>query len=231
MKNLDEWREIQRSIQSAVQAKTGEMEMSHILLEKPPISVSQRLHIYQESYEARLEESLTDDFERVQSQLDSPKKFEKIIQEFILQCPSTVRNIAEYSEDFPCYLKKYHPDLFESALCDWYLLVAAKMPDVLVSQIVSVEEIQKGISFQVKTYPSTISFQSQNKYFMTLRSHDEVLIYEISLADYELIQFLMVSKSVEDFVEKAQSLQLAEAEIAQKINEWITKQVIYCERV
>lgn len=231
MKNLSDLKNIQKAIQSAVQAKLDLVKMEDILLERPPISIQQRLAIYQESYEARLEESLSDDFERVQEQLNSPKHFEKIMQAFILQCPSTFRNIAEYSEDFVAFIKKNNPHLYDSALCDWYALVAAKMPDISVGHIVSVQEVQEGKPFQLKIFFSTIPFKSEKKYYTTLRKQDEIKIKEISLEDYELLQFLTSAQSVEDFIEKAQSLKLEDSQVANKINEWITQQVIFCERV
>jgi len=231
MKNLNDLKGIQRAIQTAVQAKQDAFKMKDILLERPPISIEQRLAIYQEGYEARLEESLRDDFERVQEILDSEEQFEKIMQKFILQCPSTVRNIAEYSEDFVSFVKQNSPHLYDSALCDWYALVAEKMPDVSPDCILSVHEIQKGIPFQVKTFFSTIPFKSEKKFYTTLKKQDEVRIKEISVEDYELILFLVVSQSIEAFIEKAQNLKLDDAQVAKKINEWIAEQVIFCERI
>jgi hypothetical protein len=231
MKNLNDLREIQRSIQSAVRSQLEVQKISDILLEKPPISIFQRLKIYQDGYEARLEESLNDDFERVQAKLNSPDQFEKVIQDFIHQCPSTVRNIAEYSEDFPAFLKNQYPDLFESALCDWFSLVAAKIPDVPLSAILRAEEIQEGVPFQLRVYLSTLPFRSDDKYYITVKSNKDVGIQEVSLEEYELVRFLSKSQSIDDFVEKAQSLKIEDATIAKKINEWIRQQVIYCERI
>lgn len=231
MKNLNDLKEIQRAIQVAVQAKQDTIKMKDILVARPPISVEQRLAIYQDSYQVRLEESLRDDFERVQELLGSEEQFEQIMQDFILQCPSTVRNIAEYSEDFVLFVQQNRPHLHDSALCDWYALIAEKMPDVSLDRVLSVQEIQQGIPFHVKAFFSTIPFKSENKYYTTFKKQDEVQIKEISADDYELIQFAVVSQTVEDFIEKAQNLKLDDAHVAKKINEWITEQVIFCERI
>lgn len=231
MKNLTELKEIQKIIQSAIQNNLELSQALELLLVKPPLSSTQRMMIYQDAYLMRLKESLTDDFERVQSQLNSPAQFEKIIHSFIIQCPSTVRNIAEYSEDFPFFLKDHYPDLFESALCDWYSLVAIKMPDVKKDSILSFKEIQNGLSFRIRAFCSTIPFETPDQNYITLKKDGEIQIHKISVKEYELIRYLSQSQTMDNFIEQAQRLKIEDEDIAKKINEWITQFVIYCERV
>lgn len=231
MKNLNDLRDIQRAIQVAVQSKQNSPVGQSVLLETPPISIQQRLKIYQDSYEVRLEESLRDDFELVQAQLSSEEAFDKIIKEFILNHPSRVRNIAEYSEDFTIFAQKNYPEIYDEALCDWFALMAAKMPDVSKDLVLSVEAIQQGQSFCLRVFLSTIVFKSEIKYYTTLRRQDEIETLEISSDDYKLLQLLSKPYSVEGFIEEAQRLNIQDEVIATKINEWISNQIIYCERI
>ncbi|MGZ3745036.1 MAG: hypothetical protein ACXWRA_14765 [Pseudobdellovibrionaceae bacterium] len=75
MKNSTNLFELQLELQNAIKNKNLPQNLKEALYEKPPISISLRVQIYQEAYTLRLKESLRDDFPRVEEALSgSPKK-------------------------------------------------------------------------------------------------------------------------------------------------------------
>lgn len=226
MKNIKNLSELQLLIQKSVQTQTLPLELMDVILEKPPISIRERLSIYQEAYQIRLLESLRDDFSKLENFL-AEEQFEKLAQNFIRTNPSTFSNLAEYSEKFPNFVKIYHKEAFELAQREWLQVLSSQAPTP--AQLISFDEIQSGQAFTIQVMPSTISRQIGDIRIAYYRHNDETRSLELNLPLFKFLQFLETSKTLEELTQFAQELNLNDEHIAKTIHEWIRNGIVYCK--
>lgn len=223
IKNLSD---LQLLIQKSVQSRTLPHELMDLVLEKPPISISDRISIYQDAYQIRLLESLRDDFSRVESAIGEDQ-FEKLALDFIRDNPSLVRNLAEYSENFPAFVKIHHEDAFVLATMNWLEVLSSHAPNPETQ--LSHEEIQSGRAFKIQARPSTIARQVENSRITIYRHNDETYALDLTSPMFELLQFLGSSRTVDELSQFAHQLNIEDDLIAKTIHEWISKSVVYCQ--
>lgn len=225
IKNLSD---LQLLIQESVQSRAFALELMDLVIEKPPISISDRISIYQDAYQIRLLESLRDDFSRVESAIGEDE-FEKLALNFIRDTPSIVRNLAEYSESFPAFVKIHHEAAFVLATRDWLEVLSSNSPNPETQ--LSPDEIQSGRAFKIQARPSTIARQVDNSRITLYRHNDETRTLDLTSPLFELLQFLESSRTVEDLSQFAKRLNIGDNVIAETIHEWISKSVVYCQPI
>ncbi len=225
MKKTKTLYEIQSLLQDSIQKQTVPAELAEIILEKPPISTQLRLKIYQDAYQIRLLESLRDDFESVESAL-TQIDFETIAMHFIHSTPSEYQNLAEYSEKFPLFIQKNYPELATQAQTDWLEVLASHAANPKNS--LSINEIQSGATFKIKLLPTSFLQNVQDKYLLAYRDHNDVFSTEVTQEQFQLLEFLVVERTLNDVSEYIESNHLNESAIMTTFQEWIKNNVLYC---
>jgi hypothetical protein len=120
--------EIQSDIQQAVKQSTTPASLASLIREKPPLSIPDRMKIYQEAYRIRLLESLHDDFARVLEHAGQ-SKFETLCLEFIVKQPSTYADLGQWSQHFSDFLSDKSPELNQLASMDWLEILSSRAPE------------------------------------------------------------------------------------------------------
>ena len=226
MNRIKSLSDLQLLIQKSVQSRALAHELMDLILEKPPISIGDRISIYQDAYQIRLLESLRDDFSRVESAIGEDE-FEKLALDFIRDNPSIVRNLAEYSENFPAFVKIHHDDVFVLAMMDWMEVLSSHAPNPETQ--LSHDEIQSGRAFKIQVRPSTIVRQVDNSRISFYRHNDETRTLDLISPLFELLKFLESSRNLQELSQFAHQLNIDDDLIAKTIHEWISKSVVYCQ--
>lgn len=220
--------DLQALIQESVQLRTAPPELLGVILEKPPISIRERLTIYQDAYQIRLLESLRDDFARVEYALGD-EDFEKLTLNFIRQNSSHTRNLAEYGEYFPDFIKLHKNDAYALAVTDWLEVLSshASNPEKQLSSA----EIQLGQTFKVQTMPSTLARQIGETRVAVYRSNGAVNQLELTLPLFDLLIFLETERAMDELTYFSQKSHINDEQLAETIQEWIGSHIIYCKPI
>jgi len=229
MKKLENLADIQNEFQDSIKNRTRSLALANIIIERAPVSVEERMSVYQDAYLIRMTESLRDDFTEFEMNLGSVE-FDKLAHEFIRLTPSKHRNLAEYSQHFPVYLKRISHPLYEVAVKEWMLILSSHAPDPELDICASSTDIQNGVSFLVKKHPASIIKKNEVKSYLAYRPLDEVKFMEITNSEFDLLSFLHVGKSIEEITAEIANLNIRELELGEKISHWVTNQIIYCEK-
>lgn len=225
MSNIKSLSKLQELIQSTVRCKLISNDLNHHIVEKPPISIQERINIYQEAYQVRLLESLRDDFSRVEEALGD-HEFENVATIFIDKYPSKVQNLAEYSKNFPDFIKIYKPYVYLEAITDWLeiLSINAEIPLNQISQ----EDVQAGHPFKIKSIPSTLTEQVDDKHIVVFRYNDETKLLNLSQVLFNFLKFLETERSLEEVSQYAQENKITDKVLSELMTEWIQNKIIYC---
>lgn len=219
--------EIQYMIQNSIQTQTGSVELESIVQEKPPLSNSERIAVYQNAYLIRMTESINDDFEILKSQM-SKDEFDVIVRNYVLNNPSDVRNLAEYSLKLPHFILQEYPDYYEYALKDEMILRSNQALDD--ENTIKLEEVQNGQTFNFQKHPACILSSMQTHFIMAYRSADDVVLATLSEKEYCILNFLEVEQSLNNLENLTQSIKMSESLLQPLISEWITKKIVLLKR-
>jgi hypothetical protein len=218
--------EIQCKIQNAIQSGVAPDVLLHLILEKPPLTIAERIGIYQDAYFIRLAESLKDDFSECLA-LMGVDHFESAITEFIRTHPSKVQNLAEYSADFPEFLRTRHPEIHETARKEWLTVLSLQAGEP--RKKITAEDIAKGLPFLVARHPSSIIDSQSVLHTLAYRTLGTVNMVRINASSAALLDFLGTGRSLSDIQIFAQKQQMNENELTSLLAEWMSKEIIYCE--
>jgi hypothetical protein len=228
MKSSKNLAEIQKELQEAVKG-VATASLSSIIAEKPPISIIDRLKIYQDAYWIRLLESLHEDFFRVREKVGD-EGFKSLSVAFITQCPSRTTDLGLVSQGFPPFLASKAPELHELAVMDWLEINAYRAAFPPEESILTLPEIESGQSFLLKKYPASQVHKLREKSLLAFRKSDQVEVVAIDHNDFELISFLAEGRELEAVSQKSQELGCTPEDLQQKFSHWIKNEIIYCER-
>lgn len=204
--------------------------ISQIVCEKPPISFDKRLKIYQEAYHIRLKESLMEDFTRVEEKVGH-EEFKKIIHEFISSHPSVYITLAEYSQNFPFFLKNISGELYELAQIDWIEIMAYYTQEISKEKLLTPTEVQSGQRFQFVLNPTLFTFTGETEITMAFRREEEVFLKTIQKSEWRLLDLVRNNKDPLDFACALENEHLDLELISNLISNWIKEEIIFCERV
>lgn len=130
--SLRQW---QRQFRRAVQGADGSSEIVRTeILSSGGVSAETRLGIYQHAYQARLLESLEEDFPNVRK-LIGARRFRKISTAYLEAHPSRYTSLAEFSRDFSRFLRHrarilgLNARTLAIAQRDWLRVLLAREPD------------------------------------------------------------------------------------------------------
>ena len=230
MKNNKSLSLLQNEIQQSILDSSLPLSLISILKEKPPLSISERLKIYHNAYHIRLLESLKDDFTRVLS-FTGEKEFEILAYEYIKNFPSRFQNLAEFSQDFPNFVKSKKFGLHELALQDWISIESQHAMPPSATLILSALEITADIPYLIKPYPSSVFVKTPDKYFLAYNLDDTINVEDITENDFTILNFLSAGKTIEEVSVNFEKLHLSEESFSKKISWWLENKIIYCERL
>jgi hypothetical protein len=221
--------DIQKSLMSAITGSSSE-NLIHIVSEKPPISISKRIGIYQEAYEIRMLESLRDDFPRVEERV-GVEEFKKLALLFIKKYPSVYANLAEVSQNFPKFVKEISDELYELASLEWIEILAESARRIDPAKKVTFQEIESGIFFKLAQNPTLFVFEGQEKVSIAYHNSADVLVKEMTPADFKILKLLKVPMTVDELSNYLEKIQVNFEEVQLLISSWIKNEIIFCERV
>ncbi len=219
--------DLQKMIQKSIQSQIESTEVESMIVEKPPLSNSARISVYQKAYIIRMTESLSEDFEILKSQI-SEIKFNALIQNYIQNQPSDVRNLAEYSLNFPQFILQKNPEYYEFAIMDWLILRSNQALEDENS--VSMEQVQNGLSFDLYRHPACILQATQTDFLMAYRLRDEATLCSITQSEFSILNFLESQQSMKNIQDFTESIKITEARLQSLISEWIAKKIIILKR-
>lgn len=228
MTKLKSLSELQILIQTSVQNKLMSSELNQIVIEKPPISIQERIKIYQNAYHIRLLESLRDDYSRVEAKIGEIE-FENLASVFIEKTPSRVRNLAEYSKSFPDFIKTQKPSVYLEAVMDWLEIISvnAEMP----ARQMSSEDIQSGTAFKITTLPSTIAERVGNYSIVVSSIGGESKFLDLDEMPFNFLKFLETERDLQEIGQYAQDHKIDDEILSKLISEWIQNKIIYCKAI
>lgn len=218
--------EFQRSAQSGELSKT----VTELIHRAPTHSKEHRISIYHHAYLIRMTESVKDDFVALEQSLGE-EQFEALVMEFVRRQPSSYRNLAEYSEGFPQFLRERRPELFDLAQREWMKIVtlqSALPPDAL-----TLSEVQSGKPFVLMSHPSVYiaSSGAGQSAKVSFFNRDQVRYLELSEAHAAFLSFFSVSRSAGDVEAWIESSGADGIAFADTLQSWIQQGVIYCKGV
>lgn len=217
--------DIQKAFQASVRKRVLLHELAEVILEKPPISSTERLGIYQDAYFIRLTESLKDDFEDCCARLGT-EAFEAIVLRFINAHASASPNLAEYSMNFSDFLGAVHPELYELATKEWLhiLVLRSRDPD----NELSASAIQNGQAFKVRVHPACHTRKFQGKTLLAYRFQDEVHFMNLDPVQLRVYEFFLQGRSLQDIEDFARNADIPESEWVTTVNQWMAHSILYC---
>ena len=218
--------EIQKQVQHVIQSGEISTDVLAGITEKPPMSASARIGIYQDAYIIRKANSIREDFESL-SEFIGEETFEKLIVDFIRKTPSTTRNLAEYSFEFPEFIRHVLPDYYEKALTLWLRIVASHLPESPVS--LSQDQILAGQPFTVSRVPSVVVQPLSESILLAYRKGPEAEILKLSKSQARLIEFLSEGRSLEDLEKEALRADLDSDYLIQTIFTWVRDGLVVCQ--
>ncbi|MGZ3823854.1 MAG: HvfC/BufC N-terminal domain-containing protein [Bdellovibrio sp.] len=221
--------EIQTAFQEAIMNRSFSSLLAEEIVEKAPISNERRLEIYQDAYEIRMVESLSEDFPNVEKEIKSDV-FEKLALEFLKKHPSRYRNLSEVSQNFPEFLKDKSKLLHEIAVQDWLQILSAYALEPLEETVASAEEIQNGMEFLIKKHPASLTLKVEQKIFLGYRHAWETNVVEISEKEMFLLSFIESARTLEEFSKFSLDLGFTETELGNLLSQWMKNEIVFCER-
>lgn len=202
----------------------------HIICEKYPIAIRTRIKIYQDAYQIRLRESISEDFSRVSEKL-GPEGFKKIIHDYILTHPSTYVSLAEYSQNFPKFLKNISIELCELAQIDWIEIMAHYVRGMKSENLLTPEEIQSGQNFHLVLNPTLFTVIGEKEITIAYRRADEVHTLSLNPVEWRLLKLININKKSIDFSKAIEDENLDLTLVSSYISNWIKDEIIFCERI
>lgn len=224
MSKVHKLAEIQNLIQSSVKSRSLPQDLIYVIAEKPPISIEQRFHIYQDAYAIRLKESIRDDFPRIENVLQS-EHYNYIIDIFIKKNPSRHANLAEYSELFVNYIEQNYTELTHLVYLDWFEILSSRAQEP--KDQLSVTKIQQANYFMVKIKPSTFVKRIGLMNLLSYRQNGEVKqTSEVNVDIMSLLFYLKTARSIDDLVKF--SIKQNVNFLSQELQKLIQNEIIYC---
>ena len=178
----------------------------------------------------RMIESLQDDFSRVQDEIGEDE-FLRLAQEYLEAHPSTFADLAEFSRDFPQFLKSSSQLLYELAAVDWICIESGYAAAANHDLCLDLEEIQSGLPFRVRANISTRVFSGEIQHYMAFRTDNWVQVREISGNEAGLLRSLQLPLSLDQLAEVLKELHIDSENFQNLILAWIRDEVLVCERI
>lgn len=234
--------QLQRRFKDAVvgEEKNKKTERSW-LRDTPPISLSTRLKIYQYAYWARLEESLEEDFARVQDCIGK-KAFLALVREYLRETPSRFASLGEVSREFPEFLSRHVSEgVSELARFEWQELLCG-ITEVLPSNLWEVSQLRKNevCDLVFLLHPSISFFNSHFAVDIEGRMPEEEVIQgvffgtnegprfrRLTLPQWKMLLEIQQEKTLRDLFESMHRTGVTEEESALWFGQWTEEGLLH----
>ena len=228
MKTSVKLSEIQRHLANAI--KNGVTEaLPHFIKETPPISVSQRIGIYQDAYHIRMIESLGDDFPRLKESLGEGA-FKELATVYLRKYPSRFASLAEFSLGFPEYFAPISANLYRLASLDKIDLLSSygkRLPE----KIANPNEIQAGVPFRLIRNPTLHVFSDASGVFISFSVSDRTVNKELTVDKMKILSLFNRPFDVRELSAVLSQVQTDTELNLALISEWIKEEIILCEKL
>lgn len=204
--------------------------IADLIAEKPPITVDQRMSIYQEGYVARRVESLVEDFPRIAKELGDAGLLSEV-EKFVQTVPSRYTNMAEASQDFVEFLKGTSERLYFLAKMDWSEIKASVGADIPSARAVSVGEVQAGVHFNFRVAAAVHYFRCPIGAFVVYRKNGEVEACEVPAVHVQFLEVIASAATMAAFSRRLEAMNLKPEVIEECLSWFIAEQIVFCERI
>ncbi len=209
------------------------------ILQKPPLTPSERFSIYQNAYEVRLIESLEEDFPQVKKVL-STDVFCNLGKEYLKSYPSQYWSLAEVGKDFPKFIANanlQYKFLADLAYFEWLKIIACFVADAELFDFSSIAEIaaDKQNDIVLKLDSSVSLFKSkwslhlenitqQDTLYLIYQKQGEALHILLTCVQYDILEKILQGLSIGEIFSTFQDIQ--EEEITNWFSAWVSEKVI-----
>lgn len=227
MKSLS-LREVQKEFFNSVLNQNTSQELKKWITPKPSLSIENRVKIYQDAYRVRIHESINDDFMELKSQVGS-KRFDSIVQSFVKENPSKVKNLAEFSRQFSDYLSLKYPDFKDAGLIAWTEIVSNYLPDP--ENILSTDQITLNDNCIIVVHPACQILKLENKINLFHRMQDEIQRKFLTEIEYDFFEFLSIDRSLQEITSYIEDHKINSNQLLCLISDWLANSIIYCKKI
>lgn len=221
--------EVQRSFARSIKDAEPSGDFLNLVREASPATAKVRLDVYRAAYKIRMVESLRDDFARTEEKAGE-SEFQVLAESYLSETPSRYASLAEFSQGFPDFLRKKSPALYRTASIDWIEILAshARVPDA--DRVLSASEIQDGASYRIIRNPTLHSFTDSEGSVLAYRAKDVTFTKNLEPSEFQILE-LFANAQEPDSLALALAENEVDADVALPlISEWVTAEILYCER-
>jgi hypothetical protein len=227
MKKPERLYQIQCHFQALVVDPANAQGKAHHFAEGPLLTVTERLQIYQKSFELRLQDSLAEDFSLVRQQIGS-EEFVALVKSFIRRVPSSHRNLAEYSADFVHFVAQHRQDCLRAVVREWLEIIDGQEFDS--GAPLTLAELQQGRNFTVGRSHNHLVLKTNSTNLLAFRLHGEFQMVELSSRALKLLEFLTLARTLDELSEFSMEQRLVQSEVQELMAEWVNNKIIYFQR-
>ncbi len=211
---------------------------------QPPISILERLFIYQEAFKQRMLESFAEDFPRVKEIL-LEDEFYSLVFSYLKKYPSQYWSLGEVSKNFSLFIESSnlllnYPFLAQLAELEWlknlsYLAFdescfnfeeIGKIPENLLGKLSL--KLNKSVFFYQSSWDLEEKqniYDNKEKYFCIIfKNKNNVIKKKISKKQYELLELISKNKTVEEITSQMEDIN--ENDMTAWIHTWVSERII-----
>jgi hypothetical protein len=222
----NELAKIQRMLLSSIRRRNLSDLLQREIKESPLLTAGERLKIYQDAYSIRIKESITEDFPLTENYLGSAK-FMELVDQFIIQNSSRVPDLSEYSQNFLYFIHLYQPEAYEAGARDWLLTLVQSSPEPI--KTLSPQQIQNGAAFHIRKHPAVHWHRLGAGFLICFQNNDEILFRQVDPVEMRILEFLETPRTAEQLEAYLETHNLPPTETAQKISNWLSSSILFCE--
>ena len=220
-------------------------DIENIIVDQSPISVQERLSVYKNAYKQRIHGSLEEDFPKTFEVLKS-KNFFELVEEYMLNFPSTYWTLAEFSKNFPDFIAKSkcgmeYKFLADLARFEWLknLSFLSETKDLFDFTTISKIPVDNHKDIILKLNPSVFFLRSRwavhcvgikkyipkRSYFYIIYRHNGEIYHEnIPQLLWQILNKISQGLNIGEIIES--SLHLDEQKISKSFSKWVSKGII-----
>lgn len=220
--------ELQQMIQAAIHQGAWPEELDSFIAGDCRRSARERMDVYQDAYRIRMTTSLCEDFSRVENVLGRGE-LKALAWEFIQENPSTVRNLAEYGEAFPEFLRRKSGRIYRYAEIDWLEILSFHAS--VSNDVATPQEIANGLPFVLAFNEATKYYANAEETIVLYRFQNEVHEIQLNARQAMLLSFLKGERMLAEVEAFSQSHDISPEEMVSCLTAWLERSILICRKV
>jgi hypothetical protein len=222
--------EIQRSFARSIKSAEPDIDFLGFIRDTAHATPLVRLEVYRSAYRIRMVESLRDDFGRVEKEIGETE-FRKLAEDYLDERPSRYASLAEFSQDFPDFVRGLSPSHYRLASIDWAEILASHAQAIDFGKILLADEIQSGALYRIVQNP-TLQFHSDSERpVVAFRSRVGTFTKELVPSELQVLNLFVNGQTPETLNEALTKNKIDENAVLPMISEWVGAEILYCERI